>query len=259
MTAGSPLSIPLLRPIRHFTWPQGEIWVRQSKGLKYAGNVITIMGSLTDMLQIELQEYWVLLQPNTSSSQPTTPDSVKRKFAFNHKRALPVPPLPPLPARHLPHPLPSCRLMVHPPPLFYASRATPQLAVQCISYFWKDFKMFAPDLFRKHGVTGQLPKKALKNQSGFVYILQNDTLPSRVKIGKCTNSLSQLRHRYATCFPDQTRIWAVKVSNCRLAEKEMHNLFSKHREAGEWFSAGYLESFKTHLSSYGKVIVFTDN
>lgn len=106
------------------------------------------------------------------------------------------------------------------------------------------------------------PKKVLSaltqawasNQSvsadkGIIYVLQNACTPSRVKIGKSRRSLHQLRRRYITSFPDQTRIWAIETNECTRDEGDIHEFFERHRQAGEWFCASYLHDYLEYLDN----------
>jgi len=93
-----------------------------------------------------------------------------------------------------------------------------------------------------------------RTRNGHVYILETNSVPSRVKIGHTRRTIQDLRERYRTAFPDQTRIYAIEVDDAYEAEQDTHKFFELQREAGEWFTAECLDHYLEYLTN-----VFNDN
>ena len=91
-------------------------------------------------------------------------------------------------------------------------------------------------------------------QKGHVYILETNSVPSRVKIGHTRRTIQDLRERYRTAFPDQMRIYAIEVDDAYEAEQDTHKFFELQREAGEWFTSECLDHYIEYLTN-----VFGDN
>jgi len=96
---------------------------------------------------------------------------------------------------------------------------------------------------------------------GFVYILQTELVPSRVKIGFSTQTLPALRDRYRTSFPDKTTILAFPVSNAAEAEADVHSFFDDCRQAGEWFDGEKIEEYVEYLTNVhdGEIFQLSDD
>ena len=96
---------------------------------------------------------------------------------------------------------------------------------------------------------------------GFVYILQTELIPSRVKIGFSTQTLPALRDRYRTSFPDKTTILAFPVSNAAEAEADVHSFFDDCRQAGEWFDGEKIEEYVEYLTNVhgGEIFQLSDD
>ena len=87
------------------------------------------------------------------------------------------------------------------------------------------------------------------------------SVPERVKIGHSRRTLSHLRERYRTSFPDGVRIYAVHVSDSYAAEQDVHTFFAEYRRAGEWFAADQLEEYLDYFTNvFGvELLVFDDD
>lgn len=96
---------------------------------------------------------------------------------------------------------------------------------------------------------------------GFVYILQTDLVPSRVKIGFSHQNMAALRDRYRTAFPDKTTIWAIEVFDAPEAEADVHLFFDEFREAGEWFARDKVDGYIEYLTSVhgGEIFEWCDD
>lgn len=140
---------------------------------------------------------------------------------------------------------------VHPDVAIHLAQwLSPHVAV-AVSAMIRQFAADHPDQ-AMHQMTEALQKTVEDSWpplQGFVYILQTDLVPSRVKIGLSHQNLAALRDRYRTAFPDKTTIWAVQVSNAPEAEADVHLFFDEFREAGEWFAKDMVDEYVEYLSS----------
>ena len=99
---------------------------------------------------------------------------------------------------------------------------------------------------------------SLFNPNGYLYIIQPDCIPTRVKIGYTQGTLDDLRGRYYTYFPDGMRIlYAEVLGDIVAAECQLHTQFKARSIAAEWFDAAFLNDYITYIESvYGNVHTF---
>ena len=142
-----------------------------------------------------------------------------------------------------------------------AQWASPRVAVTVVEMI-RQFAAEHPDQVL-HQMTEALQKTVTDPGNlvwGFVYIIQTDLVPSRVKIGFSHQTLAALRERYRTAFPDKTTIWAIEVLDAPEAESDVHLFFDEFREAGEWFARDKLDDYIEYLTNVhgGEIFQWND-